>query len=226
MSDKSINSKIPGKQKGIEVVIIIMVLIALICGWFLKNSIESKKIEFAGDLFVFNYPAKWLCQKGITDSSSVSGFQSMSGGQDELVLFKAGDIQSESLYKTEFLIKSLKYSFENTDRAGQDPSLYIFNKQAQVYGNSLNNFRFISSENAEIDGKKGYRMEYTFVSEPMSALFRDALPVVCYGVDFLLFNENTIYIISMTFDADDKEEEIGILDSIIGNIKFSNKGGV
>ena len=90
-------------------------------------------------------------------------------------------------------------------------------------GQQLDSYRVLGTEPVEVDGRKGVRIDYAYVSEPVFSPYRKALPVVGEAVDYLFPGGDGTIIITTAADGMHFGEGSRQFDAILGSVSFAGK---
>ncbi len=187
-----------------EWVVWVLVIVALVVGWFLKGAFQYQMEVFTDPDrgLTFQHPANWFLESN----------QAQIG--DEGVILTVSDAQSESAFNTTFSVR-VKAVEENAT-AVEQAELWIIRR-----GEELTKYRVLSKELSQVAGQEAVTIDYGYVEDPLrSSALSVSLPVVVRAVDVLFIRDNQAYV--LTFAADqlvfDKEKKT--LDRLLNSVRF------
>jgi hypothetical protein len=198
-----------------------IVIIALMIGLVLKTLIGDSFKLFTDGTITVQYPAGWTKRSilPVTEKKEY-GFNSLS---DEEVLLEVEELQTDSFYKTTMEVKKKEILGEEVE----DEILALMSAVNSIsfeYMKQLDYFKTLNSEEIVIHDMPGIQLEYTYVNKPPEDIGKMTLPVVVYGIDFILIFKGSVYIVTNTFDANLYNEEIVKINQILDKIQFNKEG--
>jgi len=193
------------KREEPEWVVVVVVAVALLIGWLLKTSVESRTVTFSNPDLTLSYPATWLREMGAAE---------------EEVVLKVSDVRSGSLYRTHLTIQ-VTDAPPQVRQEGVDPMTSMVAAWTFQRGQELEGYRVLSTEAVEVDGIGGTRIDYAYVSDPIASPYRKALPVVVEAVDYLLPYQDKVYVVTLAADGDRFEQESSSFEAILGSVDFA-----
>lgn len=195
-----------GKREEPEWIVFVVVAVALIVGWFLKMSVENSTTTFSGEGISINYPTTWLREPG----AGAAG-----------LLFKVSDLRSGSLYSTNLTLQTT----EPVQAPAGDKDKLTPSVTSWGFGRSqaLNNYRVLSTKSITLAGQPAAQIDYTYVSNPITSPYRQALPVVVEATDYLTLFQDRVYIITTAADSTRFEQDKDRFETILRSMVFTNK---
>jgi hypothetical protein len=164
-----------------ELTVVGVVLIALLLGWALKSSVESRALPFTAGGISAQAPAGWL--RAVSQRGEILRVSN----------------PASSGFPTTYLIETEPVAAEATP--AQAASLLTLQR-----GQQLTAYRVLEQAPVTVNGKEAYRVTYAYV-EADPDLTRADLPSVVRGVDFVFVSGGRAIVVSFraetsTYDAD------------------------
>ncbi len=203
------------KRDEPEWIVVLFVVLALIAGGLLKVYIETRMIEFSNDEISFSYPENWIVETNINVNDLDFGFRGRTEDDYDKILLKATSMLSESTYKTNVSLRSIFQPNMLPIESFLDPFPGIVSNLANQYEKILSNFNVIKNQKITFNNAQGIRIDYTFVSESILNSEGYSIPVVVYGVDYIVAVNNTAYILTVRFDSEKIDEEMDFCEKMI-----------
>ncbi|MFN8457945.1 MAG: hypothetical protein U0401_25390 [Anaerolineae bacterium] len=203
---QSISAIKTAKREEPEWVVVVVVAIALLLGWLLKTSIESRTDAFNGAGVSLSYPAAWLREPNPAE---------------EGLVFQASDLRSGSLFRTNVALRMAAPPANlaaSEDKLTSAVTTWTFGR-SQV----LDNYRILATETAQVGGQPAGRVVYTFVNEPIANPYRWALPVVVEAVDYVFLHQGQVYVLTLAADGNRFEPEQGRFEAIIRSVTLTSQ---
>jgi hypothetical protein len=174
--------------------VIIITVIAVLAGWFIKNSVLNRSIAFSGSGITAQTPEGWLTTK-------VEG--------------------TEILHVTNPLAAGFgtTYTIENIPVATDATVDQVVSTLTLQRGQSMNSFRVLEQQAVTITGRAAYEISYVYV-ESNSNLTHNDIPNVVQGLDYIFMNGN--HAIVATYWADEKEyaSDVARFQRFLSSLKF------
>jgi len=203
------------KREEPEWIVAVLVVLALVAGWFIKVYIENKTVEFTNNEISFSYPENWIVETNIYANDLGSGFRGRPEDISDKILIRASSMISESIYKTNVSLRSINKSWELQTEGLLDSIPGIIFNIADQYESTYDNFTVIDNEKVTISGEQGIKIDYSFVSKPVTDSGGYYLPVIVYGMDYIIPVNNTVYILTVRLDADKMDDEMDFCEKMI-----------
>jgi len=195
------------KRQEPEWLVLVVVAAALLLGWLLKTWVENRAVTFSNADLTLGYPADWLREIGEAEDG---------------VVFEAHDVRSGSLYQTHLTLW-IAEAPPQTRQENVDPLLSAMTAWTFERGQELDGYRVLGTEEVEVDGIRGTRIDYVYVSDPLPSPYRKALPVVVEAMDYLLPYQDKVYVITLAADGDRFEQESRQFESILRRVNFAGQ---
>ena len=199
----------PAKREEPEWVVVAVVVVALLIGWMLKSLVESRTVTFSGSALSLNYPATWFRELNPDDGD---------------VILSATDLGSGSLYRSRVTVRTIELLpqlagiDDETASAAAAITAWTFQRSQDLDG-----YRVLSTESTELDGHRGVRVDYAYVSGPIASPYRKALPVVVEAVDYLFPVGDQTIVITTAADGTQFEQESQRFATILSSVDFGGK---
>lgn len=187
-----------------EWVVWVLVIVALVVGWFLKGAFQYQMEVFTDPDtgLTFRYPASWFLESN----------QAQIG--DEGVILTVSDAHSESAFNTAFSVR-LKAVEEETTAVDQ-AEIWIMRR-----GEELTKYRVLSKELSQVAGQEAVTIDYGYVEDPLrSSALSVSLPVVVRAVDVVFIRDGKVYTLTFTSDQLVFDEEKKTLERLLNSVSF------
>ncbi len=187
-----------------EWVVWVLVIVALVVGWFLKGAFQYQTEVFTDpdSGLTFRYPASWFLESN----------QAQIG--DEGVILTVSDAHSESAFNTTFSVRIKKVEEETT--AVDQAELWILQR-----GEGLTKYRVLSKELSQVAGQEAVTIDYGYVEDPLrSSAMSVSLPVVVRAVDVVLVRDNQVYVLTFAADQLVFDEASKTLERLLNSLSF------
>jgi hypothetical protein len=184
-----------GKDIGVAIVVIV----ALLLGWLLREATLSRTIAYQdGETgFSLKFPAAW----GVADSL-----------QD--VMLKVENPTTGSAYKTNLVVEARDLDPQNP------PTLQEFVDRRVTQKGNLTGYHFISEQDAAVDGNKARQIVYAYVVQPIDQPRRVSLPVVVEAREYIVVGKDRVYYITVAAPQDEFATASAQLDGILKTVDF------
>jgi hypothetical protein len=203
-----------------EWIVALFVIVALVCGWIIKYNIENEMAVFSNNDISLAYPQNWIVETNIYSNEQDSGFKGRAEYVSDRILLRASSVLSESLYKTSISLRAIMKPEQLQTENLFDPLPGIVLDLAEEYKNGYCNFDIINNQKIIINDIQGIRVDYTFVSSSMLDPKGYSIPSVVYGIDYIVPVNNTVYVISVRFDADKTDEELDFAARVMHKLRI------
>jgi hypothetical protein len=177
-----------------ELSVVLLTLVALAAGWFLKSSVENRSLAFNSGSITAQTPAGWLALNPdgnevlhITDRTT-SGF-----GTTYLIQVEAAPAEAQ---------------------AGQIVSLVTLER-----GNTLTGYRVLNQQEVMVQGRKAFEINYVYV-ESAANLNHTVIPAVVRGLDYVFINNGQAVIVSYRADQSVYDTDLGRFYRFLVSVKF------
>ncbi len=184
-----------GKDIGVAIVVIV----ALLLGWLLREATLSRTIAYQDSETGFRlaFPAAW----GMVDSL-----------QD--VLLKVENPTTGSTYKTNLVVEARDLDPQNP------PTLQEFVDRRVTQKGSLTGYHFISEQDDTVDGEKARQIVYAYVVQPIDQQRRVSLPVVVVAREYIVAGKDRVYYITVAAPEEEYTAVSARLDGILNTVNI------
>jgi hypothetical protein len=184
---------------GKDISVAIVVIVALLLGWLLREATLSRTIAYQdGETgFSLKFPAAW----GVADSL-----------QD--VMLKVENPTTGSAYKTNLVVEARDLDPQNP------PTLQEFVDRRVTQKGNLTGYHFISEQDATVDGNKARQIVYAYVVQPIDQPRRVSLPVVVEAREYIVVGKDRVYYITVAAPQDEFATANAQLDGILKTVDF------
>ncbi|HEY5270920.1 MAG TPA: hypothetical protein VII97_11320 [Anaerolineales bacterium] len=174
--------------------VIAVSVVALLAGWLIKNSVESRSIPFEGSGITAQTPRGWL----------------MTSVQGNEILHVSDPLSSG--FGTTYSIENIPTASDAT--VGQVVSLLTLQR-----GQALTAFRVLEQKQVTVFGQAAYEVGYVFVESNPNLTHND-IPNIVRGLDYIFLNGD--HAILATYWADEKafESDLGRFQQFLSSLKF------
>ena len=189
-----------GEHQRTALAVLMVALVALLLGWALKTSVESRSSQFTalGGALSLRYPAAWVVSKG-----------------DEDTLLVVSDPHAHSSFDPTLIVHV------RTLPEGQR-LIDVATSWALGRARVLREFHDLGSEETTLGGKPAVRLNSAQVADPPRGVGMAALPIVVRGADTIVIQGNQYLVFSAASEA-----VAGELDprfaAILSSVKLTGK---
>lgn len=176
-------SKLSLGDRYAEIAVILVTLVALLVGWWVMDSVESRSLPFEAEGIRADVPAGWL--------------QSEPGVDALLQVRQRASDGFQTTYK-------ISRELLNADSSRNEAVSLLTLK----HGQELTAYRILDQRLVSIGGREAYEVTYAYVEADPDAAHAD-VPVVVLGVDYIFFNSDGAIIV--TYRASEAEYEKGMM---------------
>jgi hypothetical protein len=182
-----------GKDLGVAIVVIV----ALLLGWLLREATLNRTIAYADSEtgFSLKFPAAW----GVADSL-----------QD--VMLKVENPNTGSAYKTNFVVEARDLDPQNP------PTLQEFVDRRVTQKGNLTGYHFISEQDGVVDGNKAREIVYAYTVQPIDQPRRVSLPVVVVAREAIVVGKDRVYYITVAAPESEFDAASARLDGILKTV--------
>ena len=198
----------PVKREEPEWVVVAVVVGALLIGWMLKSLVESRTVTFSGPALSVNYPATWFREMNPDDGDVILGVTDLGFG---------------SLYRSRLTVRAIEAlpqlaRVDDEASASATVTAWTFRRSQDLDG-----YRVLSTGSTELDGHRGVRIDYAYVTDPIASPYRKGLPVVVEAVDYLFPVGDQTIVITTAADGAQFEQESQRFATILSSVDFDGK---
>jgi len=197
------------KREEPEWVVVAVVVVALLIGWMLKSLVESRTVTFSSSALSLNYPATWFREVNPDDGDVILGVTDLGFGSP---------YGSRVTVRTIEALPRLARMDDEASAAAAAVTAWTFQRSQDLDG-----FRLLSTESTELDGRRGVRVDYAYVSDPIASPYRKALPVVVEAVDYLFPVGDQTIVITTAADGAQFEQESQRFATILSSVDFGGE---
>jgi len=174
--------------------VIAVTVLALLAGWLIKNSVESRSVPFESSGISAQTPQGWL----------------LTTAQGDEILHVTNLLSTG--FGTTYIIQNIPIAADAT--VGQAVSLLSLQR-----GQALTAFRVLEQKQVTVFGQAAYELGYVYV-ESNPNLTHNEIPNVVRGLDYIFLNGD--HAVIATFWADDKsfESDLGRFQRFLSSLKF------
>ncbi len=177
-----------------ELSVLILTLIALALGWWLKTSVENRSLPFQGDGITAQTPAGWFVEKT---------------GEHEVL--RVSD-RTASGFATTYVVET--HAVPANSQAGTFVGLLTLDR-----GNTLTGYRVLNQQEVLVDGRKAIQIEYVYV-ESAANLTHAVIPAVVHGLDYVFVESGKAVIVGYRADQSNYETNLGRFNRFLVSVQF------
>ncbi len=177
-----------------EWIVVATLAVALILGAVLMASVTGQATTTSVDGMSLSYPADWM------------------QGSGEGVLLKVNELGSEASLTVQIL--------RELDPANPVSMDDLVAQRGFDQTQRVKMYRVLSSEQAELGGKKAVAVTYAYVIDPAGSAYQSVLPMVIEGVDYIVPHNGKAYLITLETNAEDFAAHEKTFDRILKSVKF------
>ena len=174
--------------------VILLTLIALVAGWWLKSSVENRSLDFKSGNITAQIPAGWLALH-----------------QDKNDVLHITD-RTTSGFGTTYLIQTEAVPADT--QPGQIVGLLTLER-----GNSLANYRVLDQQEVLVQGRKAIEIDYVYV-ESAANMNQAVMPAVVRGQDYVFINSGQAVIVSYRADQSVFDTDLGRFYRFLVSVKY------
>jgi hypothetical protein len=174
--------------------VIAVTVVALLAGWLVKNSVESRSVPFEASGITAQTPQGWL----------------MTRAQGNEILHVTNPFSNG--FGTTYILQNIPVASDGT--VGQVVSLLNLYR-----GQALTAFRVLDQKPVTVFGRAAYEISYVFV-ESNPDLTHNEIPNVVRGLDYIFMNGD--HAVTATFWADENsfDSDLGRFQQFLNTLKF------
>jgi len=181
-----------------DILVIILCLVALIAGWFVKTAYQYRTATH--DILLDAADATLGKATVVLPTAWVATTEPISGTQQFAMPVTYVDTGAASAYKTSF---SADLRILETTPTDPTQTLHDYvDRAVTAHTKDLVGYQLLA-EPAEttVNGAPARKIEYAYVTRPIDSQLRNAPPVVVRGIDYLVLKANHVYMITLTADV-------------------------
>jgi hypothetical protein len=174
--------------------VIAVTVVALLAGWLVKNSVESRSVPFEASGITAQTPQGWLTTRA----------------QGNEILHVTNPFSNG--FGTTYILQNIPVASDGT--VGQVVSLLNLYR-----GQALTAFRVLDQKPVTVFGRAAYEISYVFV-ESNPDLTHNEIPNVVRGLDYIFMNGD--HAVTATFWADENsfDSDLGRFQQFLNTLKF------
>jgi hypothetical protein len=177
-----------------ELAVILLTLVALAGGWWLKTAVENRSLPFTNGTISAKPPAGWLA--------------STPGGNEILHITD----RTPSGFGTTYLIQTEAVPADS--QPGQVVSLLTLD-----HANNLTAFRVLNQQDVLVQGRKATQIDYVYV-ESSANITHAVIPAVVRGRDFVFVNGGQAVIVTYRAEQSVFAADLGRFYRFLVSVKF------
>ncbi len=177
-----------------ELSVIIVTVVALALGWWLKTGVENRSTAFSADGISAQAPAGWMTSKANGDEVLHVTDRTTSG------------------FGTTYIIQ--QKAIPADAQMGQVVSLLTLER-----GNSLTAFRVLKQQEVTIQGQTATEIEYVYV-ESAANVTHAVIPAVVHGLDYVFVKNGKAVVVTYRADQSAYSADLGRFLRFLVSVKF------
>jgi len=174
--------------------VILLTVVALALGWWLKSSVENRGLAFSNGGFTAQTPVGWLVEKP--------------GGSEVL---RATD-RTASGFGTTYLIQ--KQAAQANAKPADVASLLTLDR-----GNNLTGYRVLKQQDVLVQGRPAMQVEYVYV-ESAANLTHAVIPAVVHGLDYIFVDSGKAVIVTYRADQSNFDTDLARFNRFLLSVKY------
>ncbi len=174
--------------------VIAVTVVALLAGWLIKNSVESRSVPFEASGISAQIPQGWL----------------MASAEGNGILHVTDPLSSG--FGTTYSIDNIPTASDAT--IGQTVSLLILER-----GQALTAFRVLDQKQVTVFGRAAYEIDYVYV-ESNPNLTHNQIPNIVRGLDYIFLNGDHAIVATYWADENAFESDLGRFQRFLSSLKF------
>jgi hypothetical protein len=177
-----------------ELSVVLLTIVALVAGWFVKSSVENRSLAFTSGGITAQVPTGWLTVRP--------------SGNEVLHIID----RTTSGFGTTYVIEVEAVPADV--QAGQIVSLVTLAR-----GNTLALYRVLDQNEVLVQGRKAIEVDYVYV-ESAANLTHASIPAVVRGQDFIFINNGQAVIVGYRADQSAYDTELGRFYRFLVSVKY------
>ncbi|GIL16208.1 MAG: hypothetical protein BroJett039_13810 [Chloroflexota bacterium] len=177
----------------------LVVLVALALGFGIKTYVTTRTQVYQepNSTFQIEYPKAWTNAESLQE-----------------VLLKVEDPTAASAFKTSLTIEA-----RDLDPSAPPTLQTLVDRRVQQRG-ALTAYHFIANHETQVDGAPAQELQYTYVTQPIDAPRRVALPVVVIARDYIVLTPTRSYYITLAAPENEYARASETLDRILPTVNL------
>ena len=177
-----------------ELSVVILTVIALALGWWLKTGVESRSVAFSNQGITAQTPAGWLVSKSTGDEVLHVTDRTASG------------------FGITYIVQQQAVAADATP----DQVVSLINLQR---GNSLTAYRILKQQDVTVLGRKATEIDYVYV-ESAANITHAVMPAVVHALDYVFVENGKAVIVTYRADQSAFDADLGRFLRFLVSVKF------
>jgi hypothetical protein len=177
-----------------EVTVVLLTILAMLAGWFLKSSVENRAFSFEAEGISAQSPSGWL-QAELKGDEVLHVTDLASGG-----------------FGTTYILRKLPIV------AGTEAS-EIVTLLSLEHGQDLTAFRVLNQDEVTVYGRPAYEVDYVFVESDPN-LTHASLPSVVRGTDYIFVEGDQAVVATYWAEEANYESDLDRFHLFLESLKF------
>ena len=177
-----------------EIFVVVLTLVALVAGWFLKSNVENRSLAFSSGSISAQVPAGWL-QLNTSGTEVLHTIDRTASGFSTTYLIQVEAIPADA-------------------QASAVVSLVTLQR-----GNELTAYRVLNQQEVLIQGQQANEIDYVYV-ESAANLNHAVLPAVVHGLDYIFIKNGQAVIVSYRADQSAYQADLGRFYRFLVSVKY------
>ena len=195
MSEQTLSlKKISQPANLAEWLVVLITVVALLLGWALMTSVQSRSVPLQVEGISAGIPAGWMSTK--PEGSEV---------------FRVSDPNTGG-FATTYLVETFPVAKEST--ASQAATFL-----GSTHSQSLDGYRVLDQNLVTVYGQQAYELKYVFVDSNPN-LTHDIYPVVVLGVDYIYIKDGRAIVASYWAEKEAYQAGLGRFQRFLGTLKY------
>jgi len=176
-----------------ELLVILLTLVALVAGWFIKTAVENSSVPFSASGVTAQLPAGWM-RIGPSGSEIVHAFDRNSSG------FPA------------------TYTIETRTVPPDQSSSQVASLVTLERGTTLLGYRVLGQQDVLVQGRKATEIDFVYV-ESAANLVHTVFPAVVHGRDYIFVSNGQAVIVGFRDDQSNFSNDLGRFYQFLVSVK-------
>jgi hypothetical protein len=166
--------RVSPRDRWADWVVVGIVIVALLLGWALKVSAESRTLSYSNEGVTVRYPDGWLLDEK-------AGY-----------IVKVSD-PSSGLFRTTYTVQKQLVDAGVAETAALTS---LLNNVSLSRAQTTTAYKLFQVDQVQVRGKAALKAAYVYVEEKPNP-FRETVPVVVEGVDYAFVEDGTAYVFTL-----------------------------
>lgn len=183
-----------------DVGVAIVVILALLGGFFLRQSVTNQTATFADKAtgLQMTYPAEYAEASTMLPDAVI----------------KIADQYGATAFKSSLTVEALDIDKSNP------PTMQQLMDRRVEQRSKLTAYHFIGNNETSVSGNKAMELRYAYVEQPIDEPRRVSLPVVVVGKEYIVLSKDRVYYITIAVPEEEADTAGAKLQKVVETIKI------